>query len=97
MRPARLSTSDKDTSVEELNAAVKEAAEGPLEGIVLYTEDAIVSTDIVKDTHSSIFDSGQTIVMDGNFVKVFSWYDNEWGYSNRIIELASKVLEPVIA
>ena len=88
---------DKDTSVEELNAAVKEAAEGPLEGIVLYTEDAIVSTDIVKDTHSSIFDSGQTIVMDGNFVKVFSWYDNEWGYSNRIIELASKVLEPVIA
>ena len=62
-------------------------------GILAYTEDPIVSTDIVKDPHSSIFDSGQTIVMEGSFVKVFSWYDNEWGYSNRVVELAAKVLE----
>ena len=80
-----------------MNAAVREAAEGPLEGILSYTEDEIVSTDIVKDTHSSIFDSGQTIVLEGSFVKVFAWYDNEWGYSNRIVELAAKVLEPARA
>jgi glyceraldehyde 3-phosphate dehydrogenase len=87
----------RDTTVEEVNAAVREAAEGPLEGILSYTEDEIVSTDIVKDTHSSIFDSGQTIVLEGSFVKVFAWYDNEWGYSNRIVELAAKVLEPARA
>ena len=83
----------RDTTVEEINAAVREAAEGPLEGILSYTEDEIVSTDIVKDTHSSIFDSGQTIVLEGSFVKVFAWYDNEWGYSNRVVELAARVLE----
>ena len=83
----------RDTTVEEVNAAVREAAEGPLEGILSYTEDEIVSTDIVKDTHSSIFDSGQTIVLEGSFVKVFAWYDNEWGYSNRVVELAAQVLE----
>ncbi len=89
--------SSRETSVEEINAAIREAAEGPLEGILAYTEDEIVSTDIVKDTHSSIFDAGQTIVMQGSFVKIFSWYDNEWGYSNRVIELAAKVLEPARA
>ncbi len=83
----------RETSVEEINAAVAEAAEGPLAGILAYTEDEIVSTDIVKDPHSSIFDSGQTIVMEGTFAKVFSWYDNEWGYSNRCVELAARVLE----
>jgi glyceraldehyde 3-phosphate dehydrogenase len=83
----------RDTTVDEINAAVREAAEGPLEGILSYTEDEIVSTDIVKDTHSSIFDSGQTIVLEGSFVKVFAWYDNEWGYSNRVVELAAQVLE----
>ncbi len=83
----------RDTTVEEVNAAVREAAEGPLEGILSYTEDEIVSSDIVKDTHSSIFDSGQTIVLEGSFVKVFAWYDNEWGYSNRVVELAAQVLE----
>jgi glyceraldehyde 3-phosphate dehydrogenase len=83
----------RDTSVEEINAAVAEAASGPLSGILSYTEDPIVSTDIVKDSHSSIFDAGQTIVMEGSFVKVFSWYDNEWGYSNRCVELAARVLE----
>ena len=82
----------KETSKEEINAAVKEAAEGPLKGILSYTEDAIVSTDIVKDPHSSIFDAGLTMVMEGTMVKAVSWYDNEWGYSNRVVELAAKVL-----
>ena len=80
------------TSVEELNAALREAADGPLAGILRYTEEPIVSTDIVKDPHSSIFDAEQTIVMDGNFVKVISWYDNEWGYSNRCVDVAARVL-----
>src|SRR5262249_36753603 len=66
----------KQTSPEELNAALKQAAEGPMEGILRYTEDPIVSTDIVTDPHSSIFDAEQTMVMEGNLVKVFSWYDN---------------------
>jgi len=82
----------KETSKEEINAAVKAAAEGPLKGILSYTEDEIVSTDIVKDPHSSIFDAGQTMVMEGTMVKAVSWYDNEWGYSNRVVELATKVL-----
>ncbi|MDQ3759645.1 MAG: type I glyceraldehyde-3-phosphate dehydrogenase, partial [Actinomycetota bacterium] len=69
----------KETSAEEINAAVKEAAEGSLEGILSYTEDEIVSTDIVKDPHSSIFDAGQTMVMEGTMVKAVAWYDNEWG------------------
>ena len=84
----------KETSVEEVNDAVRAAAQGPLEGILSYTEDEIVSTDIVGDPHSSIFDSKQTIVLEGTMVKVFSWYDNEWGYSNRCVELAEKVLQP---
>jgi glyceraldehyde 3-phosphate dehydrogenase len=84
----------RETSAEELNAAVKEAADGPLAGILRYTEDPIVSTDIVADPHSSIFDAEQTMVVEGRLVKVFSWYDNEWGYSNRCVELAAKVLEP---
>ena len=78
---------------EEINAAMREAAEGALAGILSYTEDPIVSTDIVKDPHSSIFDAEQTAVIDGGFVKVFSWYDNEWGYSNRCVEVAARVLE----
>ncbi len=84
----------RETSAEELNAAVREAADGPLAGILRYTEDPIVSTDIVKDPHSSIFDSEQTMVIDGQMVKTVAWYDNEWGYSNRCVELAAKVLEP---
>jgi glyceraldehyde 3-phosphate dehydrogenase len=84
----------RETSAEEINAAMKEAAEGPLSGILEYTEDPIVSTDIVTDPHSSVFDAEQTTVVDGRFVKVFSWYDNEWGYSNRCVELAEKVLQP---
>jgi glyceraldehyde 3-phosphate dehydrogenase len=84
----------RETSVEEVNSAMKEAAEGPLRGILEYTEDPIVSTDIVTDPHSSVFDAEQTAVLDGKFVKLFSWYDNEWGYSNRCVELAEKVLQP---
>jgi glyceraldehyde 3-phosphate dehydrogenase (phosphorylating) len=85
--------SAKATNPEEVNAAVEAAAEGPLQGILSYTEDPIVSTDIVGDPHSSIFDAGQTMVIgDGKLVKAVSWYDNEWGYSNRCVELAGKVL-----
>ncbi len=81
------------TDPEAVNTAVKEAAEGPLKGILSYTEDEIVSTDIVGDPHSSIFDAGQTMAIgDGKLIKAVSWYDNEWGYSNRCVELAGKVL-----
>ncbi len=76
----------KETTVAEVNAAMKKAAEGPLKGILRYTEDPIVSTDIVTDPHSSIFDAGITKVI-GNQAKVASWYDNEWGYSNRLVDL----------
>ncbi|UJA20663.1 type I glyceraldehyde-3-phosphate dehydrogenase [Thermoleophilia bacterium SCSIO 60948] len=82
----------KETSPEEINAAVKAAAEGEMKGILAYTEDPIVSTDIVGDPHSSIFDSQLTLVLEGNMVKIVSWYDNEWGYSNRCVELAGRVL-----
>jgi glyceraldehyde 3-phosphate dehydrogenase (phosphorylating) len=86
-------TPSKPTDPEAVNAAMKEAAEGPLKGILLYTEDEIVSTDIVSDPHSSIFDAGQTMAIgDGKMIKAVSWYDNEWGYSNRCVELAGKVL-----
>ncbi|HEX6754240.1 MAG TPA: type I glyceraldehyde-3-phosphate dehydrogenase [Solirubrobacterales bacterium] len=79
--------------VGQVNSAVKAAAEGPLKGILSYTEDPIVSTDIVGDPHSSIFDSGQTMAIgDGRMVKAVAWYDNEWGYSNRCVELVGKVL-----
>lgn len=76
----------KETTAAEVNAAMKKAAEGALKGILKYTEDPIVSTDIVTDPHSSIFDAGITKVI-GNQVKVAAWYDNEWGYSNRLIDL----------
>src|SRR5918992_36065 len=84
----------RETSADEVNEAMREAADGPLSGILAYTEDPLVSTDIVKDPHSSIFDSALTMVIDGRTVKAVSWYDNEWGYSNRCVELAAKVLEP---
>ena len=75
---------------EEINAVVKAAAEGPLKGILQYTEDPIVSTDIVTDPSSCIFDSSLTNV-NGNMVKVLGWYDNEWGYSNRLVDLVTFV------
>lgn len=81
----------KKTTKEEINAAMKAAAEGPMKGVLEYTEDPIVSVDIVGNTHSSIFDSGLTKVMGGNFVKIISWYDNENGYSNRMADLVVKM------
>ena len=80
----------RDVSVDEVNAAVKAAADGPLAGILQYTEEPIVSSDIVGSTYSSVFDAGMTMTM-GDMVKVFSWYDNESGYSNRLVDLALKV------
>jgi glyceraldehyde 3-phosphate dehydrogenase len=82
----------RECTAEEINSAMAEAASGPLEGILSYTEDPIVSTDIVKDPHSSIFDGQLTMVLEGRLVKAVSWYDNEWGYSNRLVELAQKVI-----
>ncbi|AEX72206.1 glyceraldehyde-3-phosphate dehydrogenase [Corynebacterium diphtheriae CDCE 8392] len=82
----------KEVSAEEINAAMKEAAEGELKGVLAYTEDPIVSTDIVTDAHASIFDAGLTKVI-GNQVKVVSWYDNEWGYSNQLVSLTEYVGE----
>jgi glyceraldehyde 3-phosphate dehydrogenase len=86
-------TPSEPTDPEAVNAAVRAAAEGPLKGILAYTEDPIVSTDIVGDPHSSVFDAQQTMsIGDGKMIKVVTWYDNEWGYSNRCVELAGKVL-----
>jgi glyceraldehyde 3-phosphate dehydrogenase len=82
---------DRDVSVEEVNAAVREAAQGDLSGVLQYTEDPIVSTDIIGNPHSSIFDAGATKVLGGNLVKVLSWYDNEWGYSNRVVDLIERL------
>ena len=82
--------SEKTVTVEEINAAYKKAAEGELKGILMYTEDPIVYSDIVGDPHSSIYDSGLVRVID-NTVKLSSWYDNEWGYSNRLVELTALV------
>ncbi|MDK1030505.1 MAG: type I glyceraldehyde-3-phosphate dehydrogenase [Planctomycetia bacterium] len=82
---------EKGTTVEEINADMKAAAEGQLKGILEYTEDPIVSSDIVGSPASSIFDAGGTMVMDGNLVKVTSWYDNEWGFSHRMVDLVMKL------
>jgi glyceraldehyde 3-phosphate dehydrogenase len=84
---------ERSTSVEEVNQAFSERADtGPLEGILQYTEEPIVSTDIVTSAYSSVFDAGLTMVIDERLVKVVAWYDNEWGYSNRVVELAERVL-----
>jgi glyceraldehyde 3-phosphate dehydrogenase len=83
-------TVGRETTVAEVNAAIKAAAEGPLKGYLVYTEDEIVSSDIVTDPASCIFDAGLTKVI-GNQVKVVGWYDNEWGYSNRLVDLVTLV------
>src|ERR1700742_2518587 len=84
---------NRETTVEEINGALKAAAaSGPLQGILQYTEDPIVSSDIVKSQYSSIVDSLLTAVMQGTMLKVGAWYDNEWGYSNRVVDLVQKVL-----
>jgi glyceraldehyde 3-phosphate dehydrogenase len=86
---------ERATSVEEVNAIVRGRADrGELEGILAYSEEPLVSTDVVKSSYSSVFDSGLTTVVDGRLVKVVSWYDNEWGYSTRLVELAERVLVP---
>ncbi|HOY39159.1 MAG: type I glyceraldehyde-3-phosphate dehydrogenase [Bacteroidales bacterium] len=82
----------KETTKEEVNAAMKEAAAGPLKGILEYTEDPIVSVDIIHNPHSSIFDAGCTMVI-GKTVKILSWYDNEWGYSNRVVDLVPMLMK----
>ena len=83
---------ERETTVEEVNEVLEQAANGPLEGILSYTEDPIVSSDIIKNQASSILDSSLTAVMDGTMVKVIAWYDNEWGYSNRVADLVQRIL-----
>lgn len=85
---------EKSATVEQINAAMKAAAEGPMKGVLAYTEDPVVSTDIIGNPASSIFDAGLTMVLggEGNFAKCISWYDNEWGYSNRVKDLVKIML-----
>jgi glyceraldehyde 3-phosphate dehydrogenase len=78
---------EKPTTTEAVNAALKAAAEGPLKGILAYTEDPVVSTDMLHNSNSSIVDSLMTKVLAGDLVKVLAWYDNEWGYSCRVVDL----------
>jgi glyceraldehyde 3-phosphate dehydrogenase len=83
---------DKDVTKEAVNEAMKKAAEGPMKGILEYCVDPIVSSDVIKNAHSSIFDALSTMVMNKRMVKVVSWYDNEWGYSNRVVDLIVKLI-----
>jgi glyceraldehyde 3-phosphate dehydrogenase len=84
---------ERPTSVEEVNAAFRERADtGPLEGILAFTEEPIVSSDIIKSSYSAVFDSELTAVIDDTMVKVVAWYDNEWGYSNRVVDLVQQLL-----
>jgi len=82
---------EKPASYDEIKAAMKAAAEGPLKGILGYTEDAVVSNDFVGDARTSIFDADAGIALNDNFVKVVSWYDNEWGYSNKVVDLITYI------
>ena len=92
-RPSRANVAAFDTAVEEVYAAMRERADtGRLEGVLQYTEDPIVSSDIVQSSYSSIFDAGLTMVTGGSLVKIRAWYDNEWGYSSRLIDLTERVL-----
>ncbi len=81
----------KDTSLDEIKAALKRASETYLKGILGYTDDEVVSTDFIHDTRSSIFDAGSSIELNKNFFKLVSWYDNEWGYSNRVVDLSRNI------
>lgn len=82
---------EKNLTKDDVNAAIRAASEGPLKGILQYMTDPIVSCDIIGNPHSSVFDAALTKVMDGNFLQVVSWYDNEWGYSNRCVDLFKKM------
>ncbi|KAH8079837.1 glyceraldehyde-3-phosphate dehydrogenase [Cristinia sonorae] len=84
---------EKEASYDEIKAAVKEAADGPLKGILEYTEDAVVSTDFTGNSSSSIFDAAAGIPLNKNFVKLIAWYDNEWGYSRRVVDLLAFAAE----
>ena len=84
---------ERPTTVDEVNSALKAASQsGPLVGLLAYTEDPIVSSDILSSPYSSIVDSQLTAVIDGTMLKVVAWYDNEWGYSNRLVDLVQRVL-----
>jgi glyceraldehyde 3-phosphate dehydrogenase len=83
----------KEATIEEVNAAFSAAAGGPLKGIIEYTEDPIVSSDVVGNPASCVFDSQSTMVMEGKLVKIIGWYDNEWGYSNRVVDLMALVMK----
>lgn len=83
---------EKETTKEEINAAIKEAAEGPMKGILECCVDPIVSTDVIGNSHSSVFDTMMTQVLEGKFIKVLSWYDNEYGYSCRVVDLIGKIV-----
>lgn len=82
---------DKPATYDEIKSAVREASEGSLKGILAYTEDEVVSSDFIGDNHSSIFDAKAGIALNNNFVKLISWYDNEYGYSHRVVDLAAYV------
>ena len=84
---------ERAASYDEIKKAVKEAAEGPMKGILAYTEDEVVSSDFITDPHTSIFDAKAGISLNDNFVKLISWYDNEWGYSNKVVDLISHMAE----
>ncbi len=82
----------KETSYKEIAAAMKKASETYLKGILAYTEDEVTSSDFIHDTHSSIFDAGSGLELNNKFFKLVSWYDNEWGYSNRCVDLLKQVV-----
>jgi glyceraldehyde 3-phosphate dehydrogenase len=84
---------DKATSYKEICAAMKQSAEGSLAGILAYTDEEVVSTDFQGNSHSSIFDAGAGIELNSNFFKVVAWYDNEWGYSNRVVDLMLSMVQ----
>ena len=86
-----VATLGRDVTLDEVNAAFKAAAEGPLKGVLRYTEDPIVSSDIVGDSHSCIYDASAAIVPGDNMIKVLGWYDNEWGYSSRMVDLVGRL------
>ncbi|HRP60987.1 MAG TPA: type I glyceraldehyde-3-phosphate dehydrogenase, partial [Vicingus sp.] len=82
---------EKQTSIEEVNQMFKQAAENSMKGILSYTEETLVSSDYIGSPYSCTFDSNYTKVINGNFVKIYGWYDNEWGYSARLVDLVEKV------
>jgi len=81
----------KETSLKEINAALKKASETYLAGVLGYTDEEVVSTDFIHDKRSSIYDAGSSIELNSKFFKLVSWYDNEWGYSNRVVDLTKKI------